>query len=351
MTNYLDRYQAGERIEVWAELAAPGDEILIPPHYTQALAVVQTAMREAAAANDENAEALGLAAHALAEVERSVALPVLRQMLYSDDSNILPFILATFIEGLVCNERSYSEDDLASVYDRLLNLLKHSDLPVRRSATCLLGYLRKRQAATELAAMLHDEDAIVRRWAVYGLEHLRSTDALIAALNHADSEVRRAAIYALGEVGGSEAVIPIIRQLYTEPDDKELAAIAQSLSWLGGRRVVAANMEIGEANELLPHLSVILERETATAKTREQVATIIGMLGGPQTVAMFVGQLASNNVSVRRSAISGLIETESDEAVSALQHLADSDSGESGLEARRALAQITHRRLYPPGSW
>jgi hypothetical protein len=87
----------------------------------------------------------------------------------------------------------------------LIQALRSSDPVVRASAVSALGRVGDRKALAALSMALKDQNARVRREAVYALRRLgpKAEAALVGALRSGDPVVRAGAVSALGRVGGA----------------------------------------------------------------------------------------------------------------------------------------------------
>jgi HEAT repeat protein len=111
-------------------------------------------------------------------------------------------------------------------------LLVSADAEKRRNAARLFAALGD---GDRLSILIKDEDATVRRNAVYALSSLKrgaGADNLHMALVDEDADVRAAVAEALGESGGEEAVAPLLLVLKDDDPSVRCAAL-KSLGRLG----------------------------------------------------------------------------------------------------------------------
>ncbi|MBI3269017.1 MAG: HEAT repeat domain-containing protein [Planctomycetes bacterium] len=116
------------------------------------------------------------------------------------------------------------------------------DAACRRAAARTLGLLGAIELATEVAALLQQEDPYVRATAAEALGEMGATEhvAEIAGLRQdAHAPVRRAVVGALAELGGPDA-LPAVLAALRDPEVAVRGQAAEALDRLGGREHVDA---------------------------------------------------------------------------------------------------------------
>jgi len=159
-------------------------------------------------------------------------------------------------EGAIEALARLAEQDAPSVLEIAQKLAVAESPEQRRDAVILYAALRE---ADRLALLIKDEDALVRRNAVYALAGLRlptSASHFVKALVDEEADVRIAAAGALGELGGEEALEPLLLTL-RDDDPWVKCTVLKSLGKIGGARSLQAVADAMEGADGLVMLSVL----------------------------------------------------------------------------------------------
>ena len=179
-----------------------------------------------------------------------------------------------------------------------------------------------------LSGALRDEDAEVRKQAVFSLGQLRaagSAAAVAGALGDQEGEVRAQAAFALGELRVAEAVDALNKALAndTEAEVRQQAAFA-----LGQIRAESA----------VPALMAALRDKEG--EVRQQAAFALGQIRAEEAVGALTGALKDTDEEVRQQAAFALGELRSEKAVPALIAALKDASAEVREQAAFALGQV-----------
>lgn len=229
---------------------------------------------------------------------------------------------------------------------RLHGFLSHPRADVRARAALAVGRIGRVEDVPRIAPLLGDDDALVRRWAAFGLGEIEDSTAAVPLIDHlrngldTDDEVRQIAVEALGKLGqGAEACRSAFRDL-----DADVRARALLAAW---------QIPVPEvANDVLPFLSAAdpeLRWRAAYCLMRYMGAPASGrtpISGGatltdeerPSVERALRTALADEDPRVRMQATRGLRRVGSPEVTRALAALRGDPDWRVRVEAVRALA-------------
>lgn len=210
----------------------------------------------------------------------------------------------------------------------------------RRDAALLLGALGD---ADRLSLLTKDEDAEVRKSALYSLADLRpapSANHFAMALVDEDPDVRTAAAAALGETGGDEAAEALLLSLNDE-DPWVRCSVIRSLAKVGGARARAAiepMLDSGEGIVVIAALRALIDLgeplstellEKAIANPDEEVVKaaigILALQGADQALKYRERLLAHPHWDVRRTFVSVMADLLGADAVTPLRALLEAE--------------------------
>lgn len=225
--------------------------------------------------------------------------------------------------------------------ERLALSLADAESPEgRRDAAMLLGALND---ADKLSLLAKDEDAEVRKTALYALAGVRpspSATHFAMALVDEDPDVRIAASTALGEAGGEAALEALLLSLLDE-DPWVRCSVVKSLAKVGGERarsaitsmldsqdgivVIAALRALVELGEGVPTETL----EKALSNPDEEVVKagidILAQMGGAWVVKYRERLLAHPHWDVRRAFVSVMADLLGTDAIPSLRGLLETE--------------------------
>ncbi|MEW6533599.1 MAG: HEAT repeat domain-containing protein [Thermodesulfobacteriota bacterium] len=127
-----------------------------------------------------------------------------------------------------------------SEVDRLIQDLNSRSAARKIRAVQTLGLIKTPAAIEPVAAMLHDDDAAVRRcatWVLGQIDDPRSVQVLLNALRHDDSNVVKEALSGLAK-NNSPAVLSALTDTLQHKDPKVRRKAASELGTMGDRRAI-----------------------------------------------------------------------------------------------------------------
>lgn len=174
------------------------------------------------------------------------------------------------------------------VTDKLLPLIDTCPTPARQRLLWVLYTAGEPQVANALITCMNDSDRKIRRYAAWGLGHLKDTHAiphLVEALNDPTEKIRFDAAMALVKIGG-EAVEALLQALYTG-NARIRSQVVSVLAWL-------------QDDAALDALTDALH--DANPQVRGQAALALGWMGKPGAVDALMGALYDTEAEVRMQA-------------------------------------------------
>jgi HEAT repeat protein len=253
----------------------------------------------------------------------------------------------------------------------LIEALKDEDAEVRRVAVWALGDIEDTRAVPALMQVLtSDSDSDVRSkaaWALGKIEDARAIQALEQALEDENADVRRQAARALGEIEDVAAVGALNQALVNDA----VAGVRRMAAWALGeiesgestdalaqalddedddvRRTAAWALGELEDPKAVEPLMRLVRRTDIDAEVRASAIHALGEIEDPRSAGVFV-ELLTNDTSaeVRRRAAWALGEMEVSEGVEPLiQALKDSDAEVRSIVVW-ALGEIEDARAVVP---
>jgi HEAT repeat protein/beta-lactamase regulating signal transducer with metallopeptidase domain len=186
-----------------------------------------------------------------------------------------------------------------------------------------------------LSGALRDEDAEVRKEAVFSLGQLRaesSATALAGALGDAEGEVRAQAAFALGELRVASAVDALGKALAS---DSEAEVRQQAAFALGQIRAESA----------VPALMAALRDKEG--EVRQQVCFALGQIRDPRAVSGLAAAVADSDAEVRQQAVFALGQLRAEEAAGPLTGALKDADAEVRQQAAFALGQLGSEKAVP----
>ncbi|MFN8062066.1 MAG: HEAT repeat domain-containing protein [Vicinamibacterales bacterium] len=236
----------------------------------------------------------------------------------------------------------------------LASLIRDRDARIRRRAAIALGRVHSADAVEPLRAALADPDPDVRSAAAFGLGLVgdaRATEPLVAALGDADARVRGRAAEALGLLGATAAAPTIAQMVRGYVDAGHLGRVVPD----GGAQSVevdALRLGVFALARLKAYDALVYTVVDGTGRLTTEwwpFAYALQRIGDPRALPLLETLLGSRNVETLAFAIRGLGEMKDVNAVPALLPLAERE----GLDVRvrasavRALAAIGDSRAVP----
>jgi HEAT repeat protein/beta-lactamase regulating signal transducer with metallopeptidase domain len=214
------------------------------------------------------------------------------------------------------------------VVTALSGALRDEDADVRKEAVFSLAQLRDASSAAALAGALGDQEGEVRAQAAFALGELRvasAVDALVKALaSDSEAEVRQQAAFALGQIRAESAAPALMAALR----DKEGEVRKQAAFALG---------QIGDPRAVSGLAAAVTD---ADAEVRQQAVFALGQLRAEEAVGALTGALKDTDEEVRQQAAFALGELRSEKAVPALIAALKDASAEVREQAAFALGQV-----------
>ncbi len=221
-------------------------------------------------------------------------------------------------------------------------------------------------AVPELVRSLGHSNAVVRKWAVYLLDHLHERfpdlavlPALTEALGDPDAGVRSAALSAMGKYGTAAPLTPIIERLRDESHQVRDSA-ASALGCLGGREAAQSLMEalrdpacsvrasairaLGEVRNTaaVPALVEILEDDN---QFHAQAAEALGKIADPAAIPALAQAVEELHTGYAAADALGAIGGPA--AVAALLAIVHNQESEGRYRAAMALGKLQDRAVVP----
>jgi len=251
--------------------------------------------------------------------------------------------------------QSYAPDTV-----RAQAALGSSDAATRASAARLLGLARTKEASDALLAALADPDAAVRLAAAEALGRIAdpaNSSALMVMIEHPDEQVRLGAARALGLMR-SEAAVEPLRAMLMNGEGGAVTVAAQALGRIGTPAATDALLAALADAEMSPRRHAALgaletmgepavgpltEMLTASRDgyARQNSAQALGWIGSAQATEALVDALQDGNEAVRGQAAWALGEIGDPAAQAALERAAEGDGSVLvRAEAKQALSQL-----------
>ena len=198
-------------------------------------------------------------------------------------------------------------------------LCYHGDEDTRWAAAVALEEIGDLAASEASVRALRDEDADVRCQAAKALGELGDASAvpsLIKALTDPEPKVQRAAAHAIGKIGESETVKPLLVEILKTESPNIQYWVAITLVWLKDSSAVELCIQALDCNET----EIRAEALDALASASTE------LLDAHRLLKLCTGMLEDEDESVRVSAVRGLGEAATPEAISLLRGILDSES-------------------------
>jgi len=221
------------------------------------------------------------------------AMPVLLAAIERTEVAALQDKLRIAIEGLAADNR-----------DRLVDLLSNDDPDILRGAARLAGQLALVNAAAPLGELLKRSEVAVRRAAVEALIRIHNStalDALQRALEDQDREVRINAVRGLGTLRYAPA-----RQRLEELLDSRMvrdADLTEKIAFYEAYGAVGNADSVGTLDKIL-NGKKLFQKETP--ETRACAAMALGKLGSPAARASLQRATSETNAIVRNAVMKAL---------------------------------------------
>ncbi len=251
--------------------------------------------------------------------------------------------------------------------DHLLDLLQTEDTEQGRAAAEALG--RIGPAAIQPLLQILGKEGVSPWWAIWAVEALThvglpAVNPLLDLLEEGDPRTGANAIDALGRIGDRRSVVPLLR--FLQSDDPVLRQhSAAALGKVGDERAIGPLMDrltdpdpnvAHDVNEaliamgepaVLPLIAVLEDRDRATVE-RARAASLLGKLRDGRAFApLATALLDTTEVSaIRRSAITGLSELDSQRALDPLTRVIVRRHEEPKTRVW-AVQSIRDRRAFP----
>jgi HEAT repeat protein len=222
--------------------------------------------------------------------------------------------------------------------DELIDLLDSTDLKFRGKCFVIgvLGEMKSRKAAGNLAIYLNDVSRDLRRASAEALGQIGVSDQLEelmeASQKDADAHVRKSAIEALGLIGSKEAYNVLKGLLLVEKYNDILEKLVESLIKIDSKSFFSdLTVYGGNIRQIIARSSNDLNMLMGLTSDQDPgvVAEAVGSLGrqgSEEAVEKILPFLGHRNADVRKAAVTALGETHSC-SVELLNTLSDSDPG------------------------
>ena len=250
---------------------------------------------------------------------------------------------------------------------RLIDALAHDDTAVRIRAASSLGLANASDAPSFLVECFASPDPALREAARNALVKLGDADVvslLMDSLRHWNPEARYNVVWTLGELGDA-AVCQALGDALKDWDDGVRYGAVSALGKLGcseavphlmaamhdydeGVRRQAANIlgKIGDVRAI-PTLIFALKNRGGWRKSREDIVSALGQLGGPEAVEGLIDALGDDFPTVSGVAAICLGDLGGEEAYKGLVDALPDLEGWSRGRAARALFQIQGLQALP----
>ncbi|MFP5265624.1 MAG: M56 family metallopeptidase [Blastocatellia bacterium] len=186
-------------------------------------------------------------------------------------------------------ETKPEQRDNISTVEALTEALRDEDAEVRRHAVFALTQIRGPQAAQALMAALKDADPQVRGKAVWGLG-IRPGDGMVdllaAALRDSHAEVRQKAAWSLGLKGDRRSVQPLINALKDESNE-----VRRMAAWALGLK--------GDSQSVEPLIDALRDKD---AEVRGMSAWALGLRGDRRAAKALNAARGDEDKDVRKKA-------------------------------------------------
>ena len=241
--------------------------------------------------------------------------------------------------------------------------LGSSDVETRAAAARLLGLAKAKEASDALLAALADPDRAVSMAAGEALGRIAdpaNSSALMVMIEHPDEQVRLGAARALGLMKSGAAVEPL-RAMLMNGDGAAVTVAAQALGQIGTPAATDALLAALADAEMSPrrHAAVgaletmgepavgpLTELLTSSrdAIARQNSAEALGWIGSSQATGALVDALRDGSETVRGQAAWALGEIGDPAARAALEQAAEGDRAALvQVEAQQALGQLSEK--------
>lgn len=281
------------------------------------------------ALSDDEPEVGSMAALALSEIAKKVAVDSLIWQKVTDD-----LILALSKEKLnIAQEVAFALSQIGTekAINTLIYALEKNKNPDKRSQVALaLGKIKIEKIDDYLISALSDEDSNVRENVAIALGNIgtdKAINALISLLSNSESQMRSVAVAALGKTGAEKAIEALIKILNDEDSNVRSDAV-----WYLG--------EIGTEKAVNALVSVLVDEDV---NVRSNAAKALGKIGSAKAVDGLINALTDRSRHVRRDAAWSLGKIRSQEAVDALVSALGDKDGYVRANAAEALGKIGTR--------
>ena len=205
-----------------------------------------------------------------------------------------------------------------SAGDALINAVNDSQAPVRYAAMRALGSIRERRAVQALTDQLafygKGEGAVAALDALARIADPASVPLFTERVADRDANVRRACAEGLGRAGDRAGVEGLEEAVINEPSDTVRAAMTFALQ-LSGRNDMPRLVEFLARGKVAPQVAgyllelgppaaplLVSHLTDPSAAIRANVATILGSIGGPDTIAALQALTSDRDADVRQAA-------------------------------------------------